>query len=639
MVNVIDLFILAQTKLRSRQLRTTITVVIAGLLFGLIIAVLFVIQGVFTSVDRYSNFGLNNRTLVSVSYSPQASLFNEYDHLTDEDFINEVEVAYKLDILKKQTVAKKYSVEYDPTVSNPSPIGIDTITKQKIITNEGAISETVQRVAQQRRDMVGEKFSIAEYIRPYNSAVLRGELNSVQPSNGALTYMKNHKENQQVSGNRAEDSMISNGSGASLMLVDASVSRPFITDAHFDPSKGEIPVIFPYSSAERLLGLPQMSKDTSPTAQKERLAYVRTHVKDITASFCYRNNASRLLMGQAAAQADGLRHTINDANITQPAVIYNPPNTSDCSAVTVKSDARSMDAKLSDENQTLFEKEVGIWQGDPIQYKVTVRGVGISGDYDSASATLSVKSLVNSLLNSTLAYGAWAIPQDLFDKLPIESKPGVIFGGSDTVHATQGGMQGHRTYLVEFGDRNQANELLRKTGTYAGSVSDITAYPFGSGKLFIDDLRGWIEKVLFWALVVVGIIAVIILWAIMGRTVADSRRESAVFRAIGATRLDIAGIYGLYALLLSLGVVVFACVLGLLIAIIINLSFSESATLSAQLAYAAVDSSIRFEFLGITSRYVVVVIMAIILAGLIASIVPIALGVRRNPIDDIRRDN
>lgn len=634
MMHPTDIFILAHTKLRSRPVRTWLTISLAGLLFGIIIATIIITQGIFTSINKYSAVGLNNRTLISVAYAPQSSSFDEYNHRSDPEFVNEVDAAYKAKVAQKQTVAKKYSVDYDPTVGDPSPVGIDPITKQKIITNDGVSSATVQQLAQKRRDQIEKPFSITEYLKPYKSVTLRGDLESVQPASGALTYMKNGQENQQVSSNRAEESMIGSGSGASLTLLDASVSKPFITSARFDPEKREIPVIVPFSDAEKILGLSKLSKDASPTERKERLEYVRKHVGDVTASFCYRNEASRVLLGQAIAQQAASQRT-NSTDESKTSLLYNAPDTTGCSAVTINRDVRSEAEKQANDNKVLFEKETNTWLDAPDQQKITVRGVGISGDAEIGSATLSISTLVNNLLNSSLGFGTWSVPKNLFDQLPASARPTNIFGTKP-----QGLTKPRPAYLVEFTDKTEARALLERTGAFTGIPSgNVNAYPFGSGTLFVDELRTRVEQGLFWAVGLVGVIAAIILWGMIGRIIADSRRESAVFRAIGAERGDIAGIYGMYALLLSFRVTCFAFVVGIIIALVVDIIFSGTATTSAQLAYAAVDTDIHFRFFDISSWYVVLLLGTIVLVGIVASILPITLSVKRNPIQDMRDES
>lgn len=635
MMNLFDIYKLAQTKLKSHKVRTAITVIIAGLLFGILVALIIVMQGIFSSVDNYSNVGLNNRTLIAVNYSPQNSSFDEYRHLDDPQFIKEAETIYSLEVTRLQSIAKKYNVEYDVATANPSPFGIDPITKQKIITMSGVVSESVQKAAEVRRESSRKQFSINDYISPYRSATLRGNLNAIQPQNGFLTFMKQGKENQMVSSNQMEDGLIGSGTGATLNLLDASVSRPFIVDKTFDTSKGELPVIIPFSATEKLLDLPSLGKDATQAERKDRLAYVRAHVRDITSSFCYRNEASRLLLGEAVAQQDELKKSAANSGRIQSKVLYNTPNDSDCSAITIKSDMRTAEDKLSDADKVLFEKEAGLWPGEPSQHKINVRGIGIAGDTDSASSTLSIDNFVSSLLTSSLNYNSWSIPRDLFDRLPASSKPTEVFDGIGKSSSGNTSLA-YESYLVEFNDKTDARKLLERTGAFTGAHGDVTSYQFGSNTLFVDETRAWIKNLLSIILLIVGGIAVVILWSIIARTISDSRRESAIFRAIGAQRIDIASVYGCYALLLSLLVVIFAFVFGITVASVIHLLFSEKATLSAQLAYAATDESLRFSLFDLSSGYIWIVVIVIFGAGLIASILPIVNASRRNPIDDMR---
>lgn len=640
-MNQIDAYVIARTKLQSHKIRTSITIIIAGLLFGLIIAAITITQGALKSIDNYSEVGLNNRIIIGLTYSPQVSSFNEYDHMGDPDFVNEVESVYKTEITTRQAIAKKYSVQYDPSVSDPSPIGIDTLTKQKVITNDGILSPAAQKVTNDRREANGKKFSITDYLKTYKSASLRGTFNTLQPNNGSVMYMKNGQENQQVSSNRVEDSMIGSGSGVSLALLDGTISSPFITSKHFDTSKGEVPVILPVSDAEKLLKLTPLAKDASALDHRERLSYLRSHIGDATASFCYRNDASRTLLGQAVAQQDELKKaSTSNSPYIQPVVIYNTPDTTNCSAVTIKSDGRTAQEKQEDENRKLFEKEAGISQGEPVEYKITIRGVGVSGDSSSGSSTLSVSMLINSLLNSSLGYNTWSVPADMLYSLPENYRPESVFGNAtDNLSKLTEPTTAYQSYLVEFKDKKEARALLERTGAYSGSFGDVSAYQFGSGTLFIDEARTWVERALFWVLIAVSSIAIVTLWGVIGRTIADSRKESAVFRAIGATKIDIANIYGIYALLLSLRILLFALILGLSIAYITDLLLSDTATLGAQLAYAAVDTNIQFHLFTLYSVYTLLVGGLIVVATLIASGIPILLGSRRNPIEDMRDDN
>jgi ABC-type antimicrobial peptide transport system permease subunit len=151
-------------------------------------------------------------------------------------------------------------------------------------------------------------------------------------------------------------------------------------------------------------------------------------------------------------------------------------------------------------------------------------------------------------------------------------------------------------------------------------------------------MKDMFAQVMLWALLAIGGVAIIILSSIIGRTVSEGRRESAVFRAIGARRLDIASIYGVYTLLLSVRVALFAVVLGLAVSLTLELLFTEQATLAARYAYAAADAAPSFHFFSFISWFVPLIVAAIILFGLLASVIPVIRSARRNPITDMRDD-
>ena len=65
---------------------------------------------------------------------------------------------------------------------------------------------------------------------------------------------------------------------------------------------------------------------------------------------------------------------------------------------------------------------------------------------------------------------------------------------------------------------------------------------------------------------VIAAIAALIMMGMIGRVIGDSRRETAVFRAIGAKRNDIRAIYSTYTFFLSLGIVVATLVIGTAVA-------------------------------------------------------------------------
>ncbi len=641
MIRLTDAVILAYTKLRTHRVRTGLTVGLAGILFGVILAVIFFVQGAFDSVDRFSNEGLNNRTILAIS-EMQSMGDDMYQLSTDRKFIAEVEAKHKALVDKKTAAAKKYGVEYDPKVEDPSPVQVDPKTKERSIAEESLWSDSVQAVADARRKAKTKPFDIHAYLKPYKTAKILEDNTTVMPEDGTFGYMKDGVESrlspEGLKSNSSRNQMSGRGDNDPFITVfNGSITKPFISSKSFDPAKGEIPIIVPYSEAEKLLGLKKLDKTASNQAKLDRLDEVRRRISEVTASYCYRNTASEQLLTEALTQADEMKRAADVPGYQGPALQYKVPDASSCGAVKVVKDTRSAEEKQQAANRIAYEKEIGTWLGKPEQQKIVMRGVGISSDYDMSSLS-SVGGVVQSFLSSNLGYGNWVVPADLLRKVPEQYRPSVLFDLSGATADETGSeyfsVIGH---MVEFGDKQEARAVLEKTGMFSGDFSgNVSAMPFGSGILVIDEMKTWFAKFMFWALIIVGGVAAIILGGIIGRTVSEGRRESAVFRAIGAKRADIAGIYGVYALLLSLRVVLFAIILGAVITLVLELLYWREATLAARLTYAASDTSLEFHLFSVASWYVPLIIGVILVVGLLGSVIPIIRNARRNPVNDMR---
>ncbi len=639
MIRFRDAIVLAHTKLRVRRIRTGIAVGVSGLLFGLLLFVVIVAQGVFDSIDRFSDEGLNDRTILQVTRSGGAGSFNLYDERHNQEFIAEVRVAHDQFVKRKQAAAKKYDISYDPKTEDPSPIGIDPDTKQPAISDAGYSSDIVNKAAAARSKAEYKPFDIKKYIHSYKSARVLGEFMQVAPSDGYLSYMKDNKEKLETDADPSRlNKNIATDDSQALTVLEGSLTKPFISSKNFDAKKGEIPVVLPYSHAEKLLGLKKLDADASNEQRVQRLAEVRERISEVKASFCYRNEASQSRLAEATMQVSDIKRNQTSKDYQRPSVIYKLPSENDCGAVTITSDTRTAAEKKQATQRELYEKEIGTWPGDPQQQKITVRGVGVSSDFDTSGSVWSISEFIKSMLGSHLGYEAWAIPADLLAQVPLEYRPNAVFEKADNLDTS--GFFMYETHLVEFADKVEARQLLEKTGGIFGGYGDddVSVLPFGSGILFVDELRRMFIEFMVWVFVAIGSVALIILGAIIGRTIADGRRESAVFRAIGARRVDIGVIYGTYALLLSLRVALFALLLGVLGALIIHVAYGEQATFGAQLAYAASDTSVQFSLFSLATWYIPLIILAIVGVGMLSSLIPILLGARRNPIRDMRDD-
>ncbi len=635
MIRFRDSILLAHTKLRTHKIRTGITIGVAGILFGVIFSGVFVAQGIFESVERFSREGLASRSIVVIG-KYNNSFFSSYENATDESFVLEVKQAHQDLVGMKTAAAKKYNIDYDAKSEDPSPIEIDKNTGRERVSEVALGTELVEEVANERQAALFEPLAIEAFLNPYKSAtVLKGN-KRVQLTDGLLLPMENGKEKHAEDSQEQFRYQMGGDDIPIVQVLNASVTKPFIINQD-TVKEGELPGVVSFRYAEKLLGLEPLAKDSTNDQKLARLGEVRERVGDITASFCYRNEASQLLYGQAAAQQADIERNETNAAYSMPSLLYALPAEDSCGPVTIAEDTRTQAEKQAAANLEAYQKEIGTHPGEPKQHKVMLRAIGLSGDAPGAQMSSGVSDMVVGLLSSWLYYGAtWSIPADLLAEVPAELRPEALFAIDPSGN---GGIKNdifsRDEYMVEFGDKDEARIALQRSELTSGGVS---VMPFGSGMLVIDQMKQWFLTGLMYALAVVGGIALIILASLIGRMVSDGRRESAVFRAIGAKRIDIGAIYGMYALLLSLRVAFFALLVGLAIALATEVWLSAEATVGARLAYAAIDTSKGFHFIGIGSWYIPVMLGIIVVTGLLASIIPIFLGSRRNPINDMRDD-
>ncbi len=169
-----------------------------------------------------------------------------------------------------------------------------------------------------------------------------------------------------------------------------------------------------------------------------------------------------------------------------------------------------------------------------------------------------------------------------------------------------------------------------------GTPFSVAAY--GSNSLALESASEKFAKYFKIGALAVSIIAAIIMMGTVGRMIADSRRETAVFRAIGAKKFDIAHIYFTYAILLSLMIAAFAILVGYLLASVANHRWSADITLQAINAFNVNDLNKTFTLYGFYGPDMLLLIGLTLVAGVVSAAIPLLRNLRRNPIRDMRDD-
>ncbi|MNI51476.1 FtsX-like permease family protein [compost metagenome] len=133
-------------------------------------------------------------------------------------------------------------------------------------------------------------------------------------------------------------------------------------------------------------------------------------------------------------------------------------------------------------------------------------------------------------------------------------------------------------------------------------------------------------------------LALIIIFITMARVIMDSRRETAVFRALGAKRIDIVAIYVVYSLMIATLIIIFSTILGFGSAFALSQLYAPAITEYARVAYGVFDTALQFTFFSIPWYTLLLIVASIVLVSLIALLQPLIRNVRRSPLSDMRQE-
>jgi hypothetical protein len=417
-----------------------------------------------------------------------------------------------------------------------------------------------------------------------------------------------------------------------LTYISDSLLQPFLLPGQTLAvnKDGSIPVVVPYSAAQQLLNLPNLPSSASATETLTRLKSVRSKVGGLTLQACYRNAASAALLSQAIDDQEAIQQNKGKASYQEPDRVYGVP-TQACAPVPIARDIRSADEKQADSLQEQFSEAFGTTP--PTQQMLTFRVVGIVPDDQQGNAT-KIDQIFSTLFKSTLGSG-WFMPESQLSAANVLSN----FFSDATTHA----IGTYPSYYVEF--RTAAEEqrfIARETcadNTYDKCLQDNKPFAiaaFGSNSAALSRLRSNIARIVSFAALVATVLAIIFMGGTVGRIIVDSRRETAIFRAMGAKRRDIAAIYISYTLLLSLFVTAFSAMLGFIAAMIVSNHYSPAFTTKALIAYSPKDLAMTATLYHVDIRAVSAVAICIVAIGILSSVIPLIRNNRRNPIRDMR---
>lgn len=650
MIKLGDTIILAAAKLRAHKLRTVAAVFVASLLFGVLVAASLVATGALKSIESLRKDGLTSRYIVNVY--PNAGADTLVKLRRDPQLVAEAKVRYEALVEKKIAEAKRLGVPYAQASDQP-PYTQASDGKGDLLAmrdKNGIVFDLMQEYFKDKPvvdDIVLEK-TARQYgaVGTFSSAyrqIAQGSTLDVLPGGKEIFYDQVDDAERNAHYVRPAITPLS------MTLAPPEISNPFLLprSADWQPDGTSIPIILPQNAVEQLLKKSTPPETTSAAKKLAHLRQLREDAAHLTVQACYRNSASNARIQQAVQQQKEIKAGEASDDYQKPAVIYALPDPAKCEGAYVASDTRTDKEKTHDEKQALFDKEFSD-AADPVSYFVTFKIVGISppetvtdpSKMEAQSGSLG--DVIDDLLK-TNGVGQ-IVPKSLYEQLDAtwKEKYADLFTFTPTYFM---GNEDDKQRFVEFASITDAQKFINEQGctvTVEGICKPIERrYHLSlafTNSAALDDIRGRVEQWFRYGMLAVVVLAAVIMWITVGRAISDGRHEAAIFRAIGFKRGDIAGIYLLYAGVLSVCTAVCAGVIGWLGAYVADRQFASQLTAQAQYGFGGLDMTKSVSLLGVDLQQQLFILVACLLAGLVGAVAPLLFNVRRNPMRDMREE-
>ncbi len=648
MIRFFDALKLAYTKIRTRKIRLVITVFVAGLLFVGLTASSLIFNGIITSIESFSDEGFNKRYIISGAYTDTSSFKSENGSpMSNPALIARAETLEKERQAKRKAVAERLGIEFVQDESEKAvqvfPDGNKSLNPMTVIGQQVlAESDTNQTAKPTLAAFQKQIGSNASKFYQAQKIAIPGMLYNA-PKLTPLLDGKEKYDTVYAGGGFPGTTQGLAGITDSWTLMDDSLMKPFLLPGQNleRDASGSIPIVISYSAAQELLKYSKLDTNATLEQKKQRLIDTRREIAGKAFSMCYRNSAAQFQLQKAIEQQSDLKQNGTKKEYKKPELLYDVP-ASPCTSPVIQRDVRSAEAKRLDEKQETFNLEFGAQK--PTSELLKFRVVGVSPDRSMPMGMPGIEDIISMMTMSTLG-SSWVSPLTIRDSSPALKDVFRI--------AQMGVFEPQQFYAAEFSSPDAARQVLKERncinqfpgmplepGQVACAIETrpFALQSFGSASLALEDIKATFKRFQLIAAIVVTVLASVILMGMIGRIVADARKETAVFRAVGASRMAIAQIYITYTMYLSLMIIVMAFVIGFAVALWVDSRYSANTSVTMALLFNVADLGKQFHFYTLNWYDVGLIAVVVAAASIVGAMVPIAHNIQRNPIRDMREE-
>lgn len=599
-MKLIDGYRLTRTKTKTHRLRTTIAVGISALLFGVLFAAALVGQGLIQAGGSVSDTGFNGRFLTTVSPTGVPDTGMQDGGNIEKAMDKELE---EKGIIATQAIklSSAYQTELNRRLRHRAAVqnleAIPTADNQiRQLGNPTAIYHLSATALGERATPYpgSEKDELIEKLKTEES---RGQ---IPPKGEAIT-----RQSEELQFHKVErgflDSQVQSG-----QTLDWQPGEPY-------------PIIVSYNYLEKIANRSLANLSIAERNQGYRELIQEYSGHELT--YCYRNEVAR----QHLASAISYNHRATTD--TDPATT--PINIPACSTIdeSLLEQLGLLDSPASTDDTLFPQPPAPTAETKPVRFKI-------------AGFVPVQQSQPGSEIVDRLLYEIGAIPTEGGDFMAIV--PSEIMQADPTLRSVDAEAAYTNypvRYFAEFANREDQQTFIAQ-GCKGDECAGAKPYVASFGNVHVA-LEGVLRSIQTFALIAAAAIsamAIVLTIFVVGKAIADSTKEIAVFRSVGARRRDIAQIYYGYGLLLAGVSVLIAFGAGLFIAFLISGIYANDIAQALIQATGAYTGDLRVVLVGFNGSWLAAIAALLIIASVVGVTLPVMTNIRRKLIEVLREE-
>lgn len=597
-MKLIDSYILARTKRKTRRIRTVLVVIVSSLLFALLFGLATTAQGLVNAGKQVGDVGFNARNLASVS--PTSGLNFNYPgqaKIVEGEMIAELR-ARKVKVTDQTKQDLGYQAELNRRMNA-------LMVKQQ--------TEAIKRIERQVRAL-GSPTAVYHF-----EPLPLTQLALYQPDPAVDPLVKDLQDQEKTGGGKVQ-SFMQGGDALEFYNAEADMFRTQIQPGQtlgWKPGQ-PYPLIVSYTYLEKL-----SKRSFAKLSTVERNKGYRELINRYTGyklPYCYRNPTAQDQL-RAAIHYNHLAETDKDA-ATKPITI--PV----CGGL----------------DQGVLKKLELISDDDPTGTKPLFPPAKVP-----APETKQISFTIVGFVPSQQQFGSTdIITQTLagLSVLPTGPLPAIVpsevvaaDGLLQTVTTTTGGFA-YTSLYADFATAADHKKFVGQGCSGDDCVKGSKPYiaSFGNISIALEGVFRFFSKLTLIAGGVIMVIAALMIMFTISKVIADSVKEIAVFRSLGARRRDIAQIYYTYGMMLAGSAAAVAVLLAVVGAYVLTMLYDDKIAQGLIQAAGAYNTEVHVTLLGINLPWLVSIIVALIVAAFIGISLPVLASLRRKLITILREE-